>query len=98
MPNDKERPRVLWITPQLLATINPVVTNVHLLRDLVGNFDSVNSTWNLTLTGAIVADYAWFLESNGLDQWLKDHNVQLKGLILIFPDQQTANWFSMRWL
>jgi len=61
-------------------------------------------TWALKLIDdpprvvAVISDYTWFLNCETLPQWLQDHNVSRTGMILTFPDQQTADWFTLTWL
>jgi len=50
------------------------------------------------LPSALIADYQWFNQCEELPAWLQDHGVKQLGMTLIFPDQATADWFTMRWL
>ena len=48
--------------------------------------------------GVMTHPDVWFdMTTKGLEQWCELHNVDLTGMVLVFPDYETVMMFRLEW-
>lgn len=49
-------------------------------------------------TIAIISNPTKFLNhKDQIEQWLKTHDCRNDGMVIVFPTEEIANWFELRW-